>query len=224
MANNRKSTLINSKYISLALISFLLGSIITYLVITSTNYIPLNYEKKFKQIYDAQVRDRGWETYVDLVSGYIVNYPKHYYINSGAYTPLTKGDGGLFHISNGKESDLAYRTTINLLRYRYDGKNLMGFARDNASHHVSATEFHKTTINGNEAVVADFTMTEELYKKLTDLYSLNPKGVLEPVGLKRRRVYIQNNGFVYILQSGSLFADTEIERFDKVLHSFKFLY
>lgn len=223
----KKSSHFHKNNVTLIILSFLLGAITTYLLVTSTSYIPINYEKKFEQIYDSQVRERGWQTYVDLVKGITFNYPDYFFIRT-SYDHTTSRDEshGWSAIldRNGNSFNVPlYDSTISIStgksKYSYKFATLMDFAKDYLEFYESSTTFQKKDINGKEAIVADFIVSEEFYKKLK---ALSRSDIVDPIGLKRKTIFIKKNNSVYIIKSGSLFSETEAERFDKIVNSIKF--
>ena len=210
------------KFVLLGIGCVLIGGITTYLLITMTNVIPLNYQQKFDQVYNAQKRERGWDTFVDLVNGFTVNYPERFRPNSGAYAYPGGTEGGLLHMGNAADN-LLYSSQITLMGTKVSTNDVLDFAKNDDPLYTPGMTFKNTLFKRDQAVIADFEMNEKLHKEIDSLYSLNRHRELEPVGYKRRSVFILHKGFVYKLRSGSLFADTEIDRFNKVLQSLTFI-
>jgi hypothetical protein len=99
--------------------------------------------------------------------------------------------------------------------------NLLDFAKKDPSHPENTT-FTKRTINGYETIIADFTSYEAWNNEQVAMAIL--PGAIKPEPIKRKIAYIRYKNFVYVLKSGSLFSENEVERFEKILNSLKFIY
>ncbi len=212
------------------ILAFFCGLVVSYLLFTYTNILPINYQTKFEQIYNSQPREQGWETYIDLVNGYTFNYPDFYVVNTGAYSPLTKnayqvaGSSGLLHMNRNSAPALVkmYDSNISLVLYDIgNNKDLLSFAKENDGLYSEATGYNSTEINGLNTVIANFVMTNQLHSTLEGIYT---KSNIEPVEYKRQTAYVQDKNFVYIMQSGSLYSSNQQEIFNKIMNSFKLLY
>lgn len=223
MASKKGYILRTNRLLLIGFLCIIFGSVATYFLITATNVMPLNYQQKFDQVYNAQERERGWDTFVDLVNGFTINYPERFRPNSGAYAYPGGAAGGLLHMGNATEN-LLYSSQITFMRTKESTNNILNFVRNDDPLYTPGMTLKNTTFKGDPAVIADFTMNEKLHKEINTFYSLNTHRELEPVGYKDRRIFILHKGYVYRLSSGSLFADTEVERFEKILNSLTFIH
>jgi hypothetical protein len=114
-----------------------------------------------------------------------------------------------------------YDATTTLWIYKLHKPNLLDFAKKDPSHPENTT-FTKRTINGYETIIADFTSYEAWNNEQVAMAIL--PGAIKPEPIKRKIAYIRYKNFVYVLKSGSLFSENEVERFEKILNSLKFIY
>lgn len=221
MTSKNKSLALRNRHILSGIIFFLIGCIATYFVITLTNFLPLNYQEKYDQVYNSQTRERGWETYVDLVNGFVINYPEGFRPDSPAWAFPDGVEGGLLSMGNGA-NDLLNSSRITLQRQK-SSNNLLDFVKQDDQLYIRGMTFKRTTFKGDQAVIANFTMNEKLHKEINTFYSLNRHRELEPIGYEDQRVFILHQNYIYKLNSGSLFSETESDRFNKILNSLTFI-
>lgn len=198
-------------------------------VITQQN-LPINYGMKYKEIYNVQKRERGWETYIDLVNGYLFNYPNHYILQNNFSTP---GNVSL-KIRSGKDKHILYDDSVQIYlasikKNSIDAKSkLIDFVKEDTIRvpkYQTESTFHQNMINGNEVIIADFEMTDTQHKiEKANLPSLKDKYELEPVGYKDKTAYIKRGNDIFIFRSGNLFDKYQIDTFNKIILSFKFIY
>lgn len=196
----------------------------TYLSL-STNIFPINYQKKVKQLYIKEKKDHLSEVYIDLANEFLFSYPKYFLVDEGYYS---RGK-----IMNGENSGNSILLTIlfadiefQLQRYQLDNnQSILEFAKKSEIfpyQNLRNVSYSQTSINGKQAVIAEFIVTEEQKEIESFVRGGVIKVIDEPVGFKGKIVYIKNNNDVYVWKAG-LVEKLGLEKdFDKIVNSFKF--
>jgi|SRR3989344_9379669 len=206
----------------IVILSFTAGFFTSYKLITTTTLIPINYGEKFKQYYKEQKRIDFVENYVDLTNGFVFSYANYYDVDIDRYwvwqEPLEVRTGLALHEGETKHV---------LSKTRVDDLDLMKYAEKSEVFPWQGereVKYTRTTINGSEAVLAEFVVTEE-QKELTAFSKGGEHTIIdEPVGFKGKIVYIKHNGYIYIWKTGNLNNLSAENDFDFIVQSFKFIY
>lgn len=222
MVNKKKVTIKVGPVIISALFSIFTGVVFSYCVLTKTTIIPINFSEKFKQYYIEQERADYESSYIDLTNGFIFNYPGYYKVQNSIYS-VDKDT-----IEKRVNLDVSYGDSVHtLLRYKLDKLSLMDFANKNDVfpwQDRRGVEYQKKIINGYDAVIGEFEVTEE-QKELEEFIKGGMQKIInEPLGFKEKIVYIEHNGDVYIWKTGGIDNLGELKDFDLIVNSFKFIY
>lgn len=188
----------------------------------------INFADTYKMVYDGQSRKRGWETYIDLVNGFAINYPQLYRVTS--YCPEPRPGCIGLQFAYHPDKNVMYDDTLSLTLARVSGSSkntdLREIAKSQSTYSIQNQDvatFEEKTINGNDVVIADFVMTQKLYdsEKVFNTYR-NRQTAMEPVGFHRKTAFIKDGDRIFVLQSGSLFEPYQEEVFNTMLQSLKF--
>lgn len=233
MAKSKKN---NSKLILIAfcLIFFIAGAASIYLLIVKTNYIPINYQNKYFQIYDSK-KTPTTDVYIDLVRGFEFNYSPLYAVESFSPNKINREDLAYLILVLSRGSS---KIEINSLTPVGDMPTLMEYAkRKNFSFFEQVNngwKYSEGTVDGKEAVFSEFEMTEEIYNALPDeipgkgdgRVPMIPNRIKEEqkVGYVEKAVFIKRGNLIYIISSNSFDDPPRQKAFDTVINSFKFLF
>lgn len=211
------------------LISFMLGGLAIYLVITKTSLVSLNYHDKYMQLYTSNKVDES-KPYIDLVKGYMFinpNLPEDNISNLSNLidqyeTPFTNQDVSL--------GDLAF-VYVNKVNPK---ESLMEFAKRTSKGHYNypslkgdGLTYSSRTINGHEAVIVTSKITQEMQDSIPQSFYDDHPGVVLLVkpGSIQKSVYIRKNAnIIYHIDSGELKENYANTSFDQIVNSFKFIY
>lgn len=238
MAKNKINNYFH-KFLIIAVGSFLLGAIVVYILISKTNLIPLNYHSKYMQLHDSNKTPRT-EVYIDFFNNFLISYPEYLHI-SNVYPSIPTDEDR----EAGGQMDLMYLgnsekfATIGVTKYdnKFSLEETMkkrtdSYAIDNRKAYNQGWKFSHAQVDGHEAVIGEFEVTQAIYDQLPDyLQVYNDSGAPPvknnklPVGYKKKVVYVIKDSNHYLYISGLNLSDLATqEAFDNVVSSLKFLF
>ena len=203
----------------------MIGFFLSYFILTSTNVLPVNYKQKYEQLYNRKERTQFLEAYIDLANGFMFDYPSNYKVDS-LYQSNTGnavlGDGPLnVGVFEGEKRH-------DLFRYKLENdQSLLGFAKsfDIVPYQdLREVEYNQITLNGREAVTADFEVTEQQKEITSFVKGVVIKVIDEPIGYKGKLVYIKHNGYVFVWKTGFVDNKSQEAVFNQIVQSFKLIY
>lgn len=202
-----------SVILTLAIIaSFVVGLI-------SSNLLPINYQQKLEKIYTKNKPEENYiQTYVSLDKGVTFNYPSNFSINPGLYSPNFRNKRYIIKVSRGSVQFYLYRYNLDKTQTLIDFAENLGLF---TYQELREIEYKRTNFKGNEAITAEFKVTEEQKEIEVPHKGGVSKAILEPVGYKGRLLYIKHGEYVYIWKAGN--PEIITKDFDLITESFDFI-
>lgn len=189
---------------------------------------------------------KGWHIYINPRFKFAFKYPElahvqeigYYYPAESSFNNYSRGELLNLYLPgyNNAVKDILYDTKVSI--HFYTNKNtekFLDFVKK--INYLSAPggepymemlpneNYHSTKIDGREAIIVDYFVTDKILKEMEKVYSAGMVKPLpkRPEDYKTKIVYIRDKDFIFILNAGSLLQREDAVFFDQILSTFKFL-